>query len=103
VGVGVEQLDDQAGQGVPTADHRGDVDPVAPGLAEQHIADHVVPGHRDQPWPHTELGEGDRLVGALAAELFEAVRGVPGGAGGGHLVDGQHEVAGELADDGRHE
>ena len=67
-------------------------------LAEQALGDLVLADHARQRGPHTQLGQGHGLVGALAAQQFAALVHVRGLAGTGHGVDDQHEVPGDLAE-----
>ena len=53
------------------------------------------------PYSWTYPGGVTRHIEALAAELLAPVGGVGGGAGPGKIVDGQHEIPGELTDHGR--
>src|SRR6476619_1092568 len=95
---GVDDVHDERGAHARPASHRGHVDLVLARLGQQALADLIFADHASQRGPHTELGQAHRLIGALAAEQFPALVHVGGPAGGGHRVDDEDQVAGDLAE-----
>ena len=63
----------------------------------QIARDLVLTDHAGQRGAHAQLGQADRLVGALAAEQLPALVHVGGPAGGGYGVDDEDQIARDLA------
>lgn len=97
VAIGVHDVEHQ--RSGAAADDRCGVDPVQPGGVDDAVSLVAVADDAQQGDPGAELREADGPVGALATQQLEPRPDRRTAAGVGHLLDGEDQVAGDLADD----